>query len=169
MKSFQQVLTVSALALSLWGHLCAAQAEAVPAAAASAASSPASAAAVPAACIFEGTIPVEGKLVRTKDCYQNDGLSADDFKFLCDSMMRMASEVTSSVGTNDAKVSYAQACPAGAYARCDRFINRAAQAYFYKRSPRELEATRESCYTQGGHWNELPAASQRPVTRRKPK
>ncbi len=171
MKSIQQVLTLSALAGSLWWLMSAAQAQAVPAAAASAASAPASApaggASAPAACVFEGTALVEGKLQRTKDCYQNVELSAEDFQFLCDSMANMAKEVTSSLGTRDAKVTYVAACPTGAYGRCDRFINRPVLAFFYKRSRTELEATREACYTQGGHWSELPAALQRPVTKRK--
>jgi hypothetical protein len=171
MKSINHFLFAPLLALSLMGQAVTVHAEGVaaPAASAASAASVVSTSSNEGACILDGTIPVEGKLQPTKDCYQNDGQSPDDFKFLCESMHRMAVEATKAVGTNDGKMTYVAACPAGAYGRCDRFINRPVRAFFYKRSARDLEATRESCYTQGGQWQELPAASKRPVTRRKPK
>lgn len=103
-------------------------------------------------CVLQGEIKEAGRVIPAHECFENQGESAEDFKFICDAMHGVGKDVSTAGGTAPPTLSYAGACPPKAVAKCQHFLNRAVTSYHYKRTVNDLAVTRESCITQGGKW-----------------
>ncbi len=100
------------------------------------------------ACLLEGEMNMMGKHMEIKDCLQNNGVDAAQFKEVCASIGGMSA----AMGMPPAKITYLEACPKPAQASCEGFFGQPMTSYYYKRDADMLASSKQGCEMQGGKW-----------------
>jgi hypothetical protein len=100
------------------------------------------------ACLMEGDMTIGDQHIEIKDCLQNNGVDAKQFKEVCQSISNM----TVAIGGAPAKITYMDACPSKPQASCDGFFGQPMTSYYYKRDAKLLANSKKGCEMQGGKW-----------------
>ena len=103
------------------------------------------------ACLLETNADFMGVKLDIKDCIQNAGMAAGDFKAQCEGL----SQAVVSMGGPAAKITYLSSCPVPFQAKCDNSNTAKTIYFYYKRSADEAAGIQSSClliqgtYTKG--------------------
>lgn len=103
------------------------------------------------ACLLETNADFMGVKLDIKDCIQNAGMAANDFKAQCEGL----SQAVVSMGGPAAKITYLSSCPVPFQAKCDNSNTAKTVFFYYKRSADEAAGIETSCglmqgkYTKG--------------------
>jgi hypothetical protein len=100
------------------------------------------------ACLLEGEMNMMGQHIVIKDCLQNNGVDAAQFKEVCSNIGGM----NAAMGMPPAKITYLAACPKQAQASCEGFFGQPMTSYYYKRDAEMLATSKQGCEMQGGKW-----------------
>jgi hypothetical protein len=100
------------------------------------------------ACLLEGSFTFGGQTTEIKDCLQNGGVPAAQFKETCSSLP----QATAAMGGPAAKVTWLAACPPQPQGSCEGFFGQPMTSFYYKRDAKTLADSRSSCQAQGGKW-----------------
>jgi hypothetical protein len=106
------------------------------------------------ACLIEGDMVIFNKTTPTKDCLENAGVPSEQFTSVCQSIAKIAGDMTKAFGGAAPKTTYMPACPPQAKASCVGFFGQPMTSYYYLRSAEELAGTQQSCVAQGGKWRQ---------------
>ena len=98
--------------------------------------------------MLAGGFTFGGKTTEIKDCLQNDGVAAAQFKETCVGL----AEFPVSLGEKAAKITYMSACSKPSQGVCEKLFGQAISGHYYKRDAAALADAKQACIAQGGKW-----------------
>lgn len=99
-------------------------------------------------CLLETNAAFMGMQLDIKDCIENAGMTADDFKAQCEGM----SQAVVAMGGPAAKITYLSACPLPFQAKCDSSGLAKSVFFYYKRAPEEVAGLQSGCELMQGKY-----------------
>ncbi|MBU1618496.1 MAG: hypothetical protein KJ556_06420 [Gammaproteobacteria bacterium] len=100
------------------------------------------------ACLLETNATFMGVKLDIKDCIQNAGMAANDFKAQCEGV----SQAVVSMGGPAAQITYLSSCPVPFQAKCDHSTTAKTVFFYYKRSSDEAAGIESSCGLMQGQY-----------------
>jgi hypothetical protein len=100
------------------------------------------------ACMLEGEMTMMGTSIVIKDCMENGGLEAAQFKEACNGLSQMGA----AMGGTPAKITYMAKCPLPAQGSCQNLMGSSVHGYYYARDEGSLAGAKAGCEMQGGTW-----------------
>jgi hypothetical protein len=89
----------------------------------------------------------------SRECSEGRGLSPAQVKEMCQNLTQAADGLLASMNAKATrKITYRPACPKPFQAACDGASGMPLAAYYYKHSPKDLDAAKKGCAAGGGKW-----------------